>query len=135
VREELYRIGREALLNALRHARAQRIEVELEYARHAVRLLVRDDGIGIDPDVLQAGRAGHYGLSGLRERAERIGGRLRVLSAAGAGTEVEVVVRGAVAFAAPRPVRGGWLRRLARRGDAASADAATPGSGGARDEP
>ncbi len=58
VREELYRIGREALVNALRHARAQRIEVELEYARRAVRLLVRDDGIGIDPGVLQSGREG-----------------------------------------------------------------------------
>jgi hypothetical protein len=101
VREELYGIGREALVNALRHARAKRIEVELEYARRTVRLLVRDDGVGIDPEVVRAGRDGHFGLSGMRERAERIGGRLRLLSAAGAGTEVEVVVRGGVAFASP----------------------------------
>jgi signal transduction histidine kinase len=88
-------------VNALRHARAKRIEVELEYAHRTVRLLVRDDGVGIDPEVVRAGRDGHFGLSGMRERAERIGGRLRLLSAAGAGTEVEVVVRGGVAFASP----------------------------------
>jgi signal transduction histidine kinase len=115
VRDELYRIGHEALLNAIRHARAQRIEVELEYAPRALRLLVRDDGIGVDPEVLRVGRDGHYGLSGIRERAERLGGRLRLWSAPGAGTEVEVVVRSAVAFASPvARRRWGWLAKLAR---------------------
>jgi signal transduction histidine kinase len=101
VRDEVYRIGREALLNAFRHARAKHIELELEYAPRTVRLLVRDDGVGVDPEVLREGRDGHFGLSGMRERAERIGGRLRLLSAPGTGTEIELVVRGAVAYAAP----------------------------------
>ena len=105
--------------------------VEHRLDERAVRLLVRDDGIGIDPDVLQSGREGHYGLSGMRERAERIGGRLRLLSAAGAGTEVEVVLRSAVAYASPRPVRWGWLSRLARKRSAARpADAPHAESGG-----
>jgi signal transduction histidine kinase/ligand-binding sensor domain-containing protein len=113
VRDELYRIGREALVNAFLHAQAKRIEVELEYAPRAVRLLVRDDGVGVDPGVLRDGRDGHYGLSGMGERAERIGGRLRLWSAPGAGTEVEVVVRSAVAFAGlSGPRRWGWLKAV-----------------------
>jgi signal transduction histidine kinase len=115
--EEVYRIGREALVNALRHARARQVEVELEYGRRGVRILVRDDGVGIDPAVLRSGRAGHFGLAGMRERAERLGARFTVRSARDSGTEIEVWVRGAVAF---RSAAGSGLlerirRRLARR--------------------
>jgi signal transduction histidine kinase len=113
VHDALYRIGREALANAFRHARAAQVELELEYAPRMVRLLVRDDGAGVDPEVLQVGRLGHYGLSGMRERAERVGGRLRLWSAPGAGTEVELVVRGPAAYAAPaRGRRWSWLKRV-----------------------
>jgi signal transduction histidine kinase/ligand-binding sensor domain-containing protein len=113
VHDELYRIGREALVNALRHARASRVEVEIDYAPRSLRLLVRDDGVGVDADVLRLGRDGHYGLSGMRERAERIGGQLRLWSAPGAGTEVEVAVRAGVAFASsPSSRRRGWVERL-----------------------
>ncbi len=102
IRDEAYRIGREALANAFRHSGAAAIEVEIEYAARALRLLVRDDGRGIDPQVLEAGRDGHWGLSGMRERAERMGARLKVWSRAGAGTEVELSVPNEIAFAGKR---------------------------------
>jgi signal transduction histidine kinase len=98
IRDEVYRIGREALVNAFRHARASRIDVELEYGAHRLRLLVRDNGCGIDPGVLRAGRDGHWGLPGMRERAQRIGGQLTLASRAASGTEVELVLPGSVAF-------------------------------------
>ena len=98
IRDEVYSIGREALVNSFRHSGAGRIEVELEYEASQLRVLVRDDGCGIDLQVLQSGREGHWGLSGMRERAERIGGKLRVLSHGGTGTEVELRVPGSVAF-------------------------------------
>jgi signal transduction histidine kinase len=70
----------------------------LEYAVKQLRVLVRDDGCGIDPQMLESGRDGHWGLSGMRERAERIGAKLRVLSRSGGGTEVELRVPREVAF-------------------------------------
>ncbi len=98
LRDEVYRIGREALVNAFRHSRATSVEVELEYSANHLRILVRDNGQGIDPQVLQAGREGHWGLSGMRERTERIGARLKVWSRAAAGTEVELTVPSHIAF-------------------------------------
>ncbi|MBV9441441.1 MAG: hypothetical protein JO217_01985 [Acidobacteriaceae bacterium] len=100
VRDDVYRVGREALVNAFRHSRAKSVEVELEYARHHLRLLVRDNGCGIDPLVLQSGRDGHWGLSGMRERAERIGVRLKVWSSSSAGTEIELSIPAHIAFPA-----------------------------------
>jgi len=97
---ELYRIGREAIVNAYRHSRAQHIEVEIEFRATELRIAVRDDGCGIDPQVLQ--RKGHWGLQGMRERAERIGAQLRILSKAGLGTEVELCVPSRVVFEAKR---------------------------------
>jgi signal transduction histidine kinase len=91
-RYEIYSIGREALVNAFRHAAAREIEVRLEYSPDQLLLLIRDDGRGIDPEVLQTGRHGHWGLSGMRERAARIGAVFKVLSRANAGTEVALSV-------------------------------------------
>jgi len=96
--DEVYRIGREALVNAFVHAHAETIEVELEYASTYFRILVRDDGLGIAPHVLESGRDGHWGLLGMRERAERIGASLKLRSRVGAGTEVELTVPGTIAF-------------------------------------
>ena len=110
LRDEVYRIGREAVVNAFRHAQAKSIEVEVDYMARSLRLLVRDDGCGIDPAVLQTGRDGHWGLSGMRERAERIGARFKVRSRATSGTEVELSVPGAIAYQNPtsrQPLR--WL--------------------------
>src|SRR5229473_229902 len=116
VREEVYRIGREALANAFHHSRARDVEVELEYAPTYLRLLVRDNGSGIDPQVVRAGREGHWGLSVMRERAERIGARFRVLSGASSGTEIELSIPGHIAFKFPSSERRwGWLPRLPHR--------------------
>jgi signal transduction histidine kinase len=98
IRDEVYRIGREALVNSFRHSGAKNIEVEVEYSSSQLYILVRDDGCGIDPQVLGSGRDGHWGLSGMRERAERIGARLKLRSRAAIGTEVELSVPGYVAF-------------------------------------
>jgi signal transduction histidine kinase/ligand-binding sensor domain-containing protein len=116
IREEVYRIGREALVNAFRHSGANNVEVEVEYAPGHLRLLVRDNGIGIDPEVVRAGRDGHWGLSGMRERAERIGARLRVLSAASSGTEIELSIPGHIAFKYQvSDSRWFWLSKLKLR--------------------
>ncbi|HWY58197.1 MAG TPA: sensor histidine kinase [Terriglobales bacterium] len=110
VRDDVYSIGREALVNAFRHSQAKRIDVELDYAPGQLRVLVRDDGCGIDTQVLESGRDGHWGLSGMRERAIRIGARLKVMSRAGAGTEVELRVPGDIAFGSASPVSASkWL--------------------------
>jgi signal transduction histidine kinase len=112
IRDEVYRIGREAVVNAFRHSDAQNIEVGVEYAGKHLCVTVSDDGRGIDPHVLQSGRDGHWGLSGMRERAEMIGARFTVRSRAASGTEVELLVPGHVAFKSQSPRRGlGWLRR------------------------
>jgi signal transduction histidine kinase/ligand-binding sensor domain-containing protein len=99
IREEIYRIARELLRNAYRHARAQTIEAELRYNDDAFLLIVRDDGKGIDPKVLKdRGRAGHWGLPGMYERAEGMGAGLDIWSEAGAGTEVRLTVPAAIAY-------------------------------------
>ncbi len=112
IRDEIYRIGREAVVNAFRHSQAATVEVELEYGDRQLRIVVRDDGCGIDPRVLQSGRDGHWGLSGMRERAGRIGARLKIWSTAGAGTEVELSIPSAIAYESDEPT--GFLHRLTR---------------------
>jgi signal transduction histidine kinase len=117
IRDEIYRIGREAIVNAYVHSEAATIEVEIQYARTQVTLLVRDDGRGIDPSILQGGREGHWGLSGIRERSQRIGATLKLRSRPDAGTEIELTIPGHIAFeddsgnSTPR-----WLSWLGREG-------------------
>src|SRR5208283_4773213 len=99
VRDEIFRVASEALRNAFAHAAATQIDVELRYDERQFRLRVRDDGKGVDSTVLRdGGREGHFGMPGMRERAEVIGGKLTVWSAAGSGTEVELVVPAANAY-------------------------------------
>jgi two-component sensor histidine kinase len=112
LRDEVYRIAREALRNAFRHARAQKIEAEITYSDFEFLLHVRDDGGGIDPEVANQGaRAGHWGLPGMRERAKSFGGNLEVWSEDGAGTEIELSVPGAIAYGKSEPRRRFWLWR------------------------
>jgi signal transduction histidine kinase len=121
IRDEIYRIGREALVNAFRHSRATSIEVVLEYGVKQLRILIRDNGCGINPQVLNSGREGHWGLSGMRERAEEIGARLRLWSGSNAGTEVELFIPGHLAFATPPAApRRRWFSILPRRADKAA---------------
>ena len=98
IHEETYCIGREALLNAVRHSRASRIEVELEYGAKRFSLGVRDNGCGIDPQMLRSGRDGHWGLAGMRERAEKMGANLRVQSRIANGTDVVLSIPNRIAF-------------------------------------
>src|SRR5215468_5978287 len=98
IQQEVYRIGREALLNAFCHSGAKRVEVELEYADQNLQMRVRDDGSGIDPQMLRDGREGHWGLAGMHERAERIGGLLKISSNPREGTEVRLSIPSTIAF-------------------------------------
>ena len=100
IRDEAYWIGHEALVNALHHARAKRIEVEIAYDPSHLRLRFRDDGSGIDPKIIEAGgKPGHWGMRGMRERAAKIGAHLEIWSRPGAGTELELKTPGSVAYA------------------------------------
>jgi signal transduction histidine kinase len=112
VRDELYRISREALRNAFSHARAQHIEAELIYADRSFHMRIRDDGRGIDPAMLEAGRAGHYGLPGMRERARQIGAECAIWSRVGTGTEIELSIPGAIAYRTLPRRRFQWFRLL-----------------------
>ncbi|HWZ33496.1 MAG TPA: sensor histidine kinase [Bryobacteraceae bacterium] len=92
IQHEIYRIGKEALVNAFCHSGAKRIELELEYSDRELYVRIRDNGCGIDPQILENGRDGHWGLAGMRERATRIGGVLKILSSATTGTEVQLSI-------------------------------------------
>ena len=114
LRDEVYRIAAEGLRNAFRHANAKRIEVEIRYDERRLRVLVRDDGKGIDTVSLRGdGREGHYGLRGMRERAKLLGGQLSVWSALDAGTEVELSIPGARIYIASREGRRSWFAKKA----------------------
>jgi ligand-binding sensor domain-containing protein/signal transduction histidine kinase len=116
IRDELYRIGVESLRNAVHHANARRIEVDIRYGEDTLRLRIRDDGKGIDPVVLaQEHIPGHWGLRGMRERAKLIGGTFEVWSQLGSGTEAELTIPGASAYSKPREQRGFSLSRVWRR--------------------
>jgi len=108
VGNEVYFIGREAVLNAFTHAQSRNIDVTIEYGARAFRLLVRDDGCGIDPQILKIGRNGHWGLAGMRERAQAIGSVLKIQSRVSNGTEVELSVPSVIAFADINTRRSWW---------------------------
>jgi signal transduction histidine kinase len=116
VRDEAFRMAAEALRNAVRHAGARRIEVEIRYDDQGLRLRIRDDGKGIDPSVLDNDQhaLGHWGLRGMRERAKLVGGELEVWSELDSGTEVELIIPAGSAYAKPPASRRSPFSRLGR---------------------
>jgi ligand-binding sensor domain-containing protein/signal transduction histidine kinase len=101
LRDEVYRIAGEGIRNAFRHAEAQHIEVEIHYDEQQLRVRIRDDGKGMDHEILSSGEsAGHFGLRGMRERAKLIGGKLTVWTELNAGTEVELSIPAARVYVA-----------------------------------
>jgi signal transduction histidine kinase len=111
VRDEIYRIGYEAIRNACMHSGASQLEVELRYA-HDLALRVSDNGIGIDPGIADRGKDGHFGLQGMRERAARISGNLTLASSSNSGTEIKLVVPGDISFRKTTPVQQTLVTKL-----------------------
>jgi ligand-binding sensor domain-containing protein/signal transduction histidine kinase len=113
VRDDIYRIAREAVRNAYQHANARHIETEVTFGDADLSVRVRDDGIGVDSTILARGqRPGHWGLPVMRERSESIGGRLKVWSERNAGTEVELCISAAIAYTEPPISAFSWIRRF-----------------------
>jgi signal transduction histidine kinase/ligand-binding sensor domain-containing protein len=111
--EEAFMIGREAMLNAFRHARATTVQISISYARQAFRLRIHDDGVGFSQQT--GAPAGHWGLEGMRERAARAGGSVTILSGRpGRGTEIDLQIPAAFAWESRyRPGAAGLRDRLA----------------------
>ena len=118
VRDEIYRIGYEAIRNACEHSSASQLKVELNYAQD-LTLRVIDDGIGIEPAVLLGGKEGHFGLQGMRERAERIAGKLTLVSSPNSGAEITLVVPGGMIFRKTNVTRFKRIKAAFRRMDGA----------------
>lgn len=115
LRDEVYRITGEALRNAFRHAQASRIEVDIHYDKEQLRVRIRDDGKGMERQVVSDGaRHGHWGLRGMRERAKLIGGNLELWSSSQSGTEIELTIPASTAYAALAPRRRWWFSQRSR---------------------
>jgi signal transduction histidine kinase/ligand-binding sensor domain-containing protein len=111
VRDEIYRIGYEAIRNACTHSGASQLKVELRYAND-LSLRVSDNGTGIDPAIADRGKDGHFGLQGMRERTSRIGGKLTLGSSSSSGTEIRLIVPGGIIFRKTMPARQSLFTRI-----------------------
>jgi signal transduction histidine kinase/ligand-binding sensor domain-containing protein len=111
---ELYSLVREALYNAFRHANAELIELDIHYTAESFNIRVRDDGRGIEEEILRARkRAGHWGLPGMCERSEKLGGRIALCSRLGSGTELEVFIPAMTAYKQDaKSFFPSWFKRL-----------------------
>jgi signal transduction histidine kinase/ligand-binding sensor domain-containing protein len=116
VRDDIHRIAREALRNAFHHAEAEHIEAEVTYGARELRVRIRDDGKGMDPQHVTSGVSRHWGLTGMRERAAHIGAQLKLWSELGAGTEIELRMPGPIAYIAPAGGGVFHVRRTQRDG-------------------
>jgi nitrate/nitrite-specific signal transduction histidine kinase len=120
---------KEALSNAFHHSHASQIEAEVHYETNQLRLRIRDNGAGIDAKILETGhRSGHWGLPGMRERAEKIGTQVETWSQSGAGTEVELRIPARFAYASQNNYGlSWWFRKVWKRGKSVSNRAPRPG--------
>jgi signal transduction histidine kinase len=118
VRDQVYRIGREAIANCFQHANAERCETEINFDPTQLRIAIRDDGRGVEETILEAAhRSGGWGMPGMFERASKIGAHLEIWSRPGVGTEIEVRVPAVIAYrSTTNASRWQWLRRLATGG-------------------
>ena len=105
LRDDIYRIGREALCNAFKHSNGSAVEMEIGYFAAEFRMRVSDDGDGIDSAVVERGRSGHWGVGNMQERARNIGGILKISSRPNSGTTVEL----AIPLELAREARGSWF--------------------------
>jgi signal transduction histidine kinase len=109
VYNEVCQIAREAITNAFQHSHGTLIEIEIAYDRTGLRVSVRDDGRGIEEEILTRGRVGHWGLSGMRERGKKIGVKLNIANHPGRGTEIDLLVPATLAYRR-RPKASLWRR-------------------------
>ncbi|HWU15828.1 MAG TPA: two-component regulator propeller domain-containing protein [Caulobacter sp.] len=118
VAAEIGRIAGEALFNTARHAKAQSVEISIGFTDHHLTVRIRDDGVGIPQEVVTKGhKPGHFGLVGMRERAQRIGGALSIDSRPGDGAEITLKLPARLAYADKAPARSrlsSFLRRFGR---------------------
>ena len=105
IQHQIYLVGKEALGNALRHSNATKIEAEVAYLRNHLHVVIRDNGCGIDSQIIRSGRTSHRGLLAMRERAKSIGAEVQIYSRQGVGTEVEIFIRSGIAVASGGSVR------------------------------
>jgi ligand-binding sensor domain-containing protein/signal transduction histidine kinase len=91
---DVLQVGRQAITNAFQHANARRIHVLLSYGEQQLRIRVQDNGGGMSEEALSSRRPGHYGMAGMQERAERLGGSISITSRKGEGTEVNLWIPG-----------------------------------------
>jgi signal transduction histidine kinase len=125
VRDEVYRIGSEAIRNAYLHSGAAELAVTISYARN-LTVRVRDNGRGIAADVVHGGKPGHFGLRGMQERSIRIQATLRLLSRPGSGTELELTVPGKTVYRKPEAGRTSWRAKLRSLVDWRNQEGGTP---------
>ena len=111
VRDETYRIAREALGNAFRHSKGSLVTVEVSYTQEALVIRICDDGNGIGEDILRDGRPGHWGINNMRERARKIGASLSLPGLPGGGTCIEL----RIAVGLANGSRRSWFRLKRRR--------------------
>lgn len=116
VSAETVKIFSEALLNVAHHSRASSVEIAVGFESRQLAIRLRDDGVGIPAPVLEAGgKQGHFGLVGMRERAERMGGSLNITSITAQGTEVTLLIPARLAYGRRSSRKVAWWTRFTGR--------------------